>query len=176
MNVKKISPIAEFLRANHAKAKNHNAYWTRTGEHIKTCEFYDDKDNYIGKMTRKGRVGYKPSFAYLQSYIEVVKPNFSPIYRQIKENVIHFAEILGKNGEKTIYVPETMAKTHTLIDDKSVKTVDKFERKISSKLELVKAADKNAYSGVSQNTYYAAEPIKYKEVQTAHEVTKLDKF
>lgn len=176
MNVKKLSPVAEFLRANHAKAKNHNSYWTKFGENIKTCEFYDDKDNYIGKMTRKGWVGHKPSYAFLQSYVEVVDQWYSPIYRQIKENVIHFAKILDKNGKKNTYIPETMAKTQTVIDNKKIKTVDKFERQISSNLDLVKAADPKAYGYIPQNTYIAAEPVRYKEIQTAHEVTNSDKF
>lgn len=30
MNVKKLSPVAEFLKANCAKAKNHNTYRAQT--------------------------------------------------------------------------------------------------------------------------------------------------
>ena len=56
------------------------------------------------------------------------------------------------------------------------KMEDKFERTISSKMKLVKAADKKAYGYVPQNTYLAEEPVQFKEVQTAHNIVKSDKF
>ena len=177
MGIRKISPVAEFLRANHAKAKNHMSYVERTGEHVKTCNFYSPEGNYLGRMSRV--VPWKskqPSFAYLRSYIETQEPNYKAGYRQLKENVVHFAKMLGVNGKKESYLPESMVKKQVVIDNLGNKTEDTFERKIVSKTKLIEAADKKAYGYVPPNTYLAEEPVMYEEIQTLHKVTKSDKF
>lgn len=177
MNVKKLSPVAKYLRENHAIAKNHNTYRAYpAGETVHSCQFFDPNGNYLGKMSRT--VPYKsktPSFAILKSYIETVEKGYAG-FRQVKENVINYAKILGVNGKKETYLPEKMVKTQTVIDKNGIKTEDKFERTISSKMKLVKAADKKAYGYVPQNTYLAEEPVQFKEVQTAHNIVKSDKF
>lgn len=176
MNVKKLSPVAEYLRANHAKAKNNNEYRALTGELVKTCEFYDPNGNYLGKMSRTGSLySNKPSFAFFRSYIETLEPGYKAGYRQLKENIINFAKIINKKGEE-IYLPEIMKKKQIVIDNQNNKTTDIFERRINSKLELLEAADKKAYGYVPQNTYKAVEPITYKEEQTTHTITKSDTF
>ena len=177
MSIRKISPVAEFLRANHAKAKNIMKHTERTGEQVKTCEFYGPAGNYLGRMsTVLPRKNKKTSFAYLRSYIETQEPGYKAGYRQLKENVIHFAKILGVAGKNETYLPETMAKKQIVIDNLGNKTEDFFERKIASKTKLIKPADKNAYGYVPQNTYLAEEPVKYEEVQTLHRISKSSDF
>lgn len=178
MSITKISPVAEFLRANHAIAKNHNAYRAYpTGELVKSCDFYDLNGNFLGRMTRTGTpINGKPSFALFKSYIETMESGYKAGFRQVKENAIHFAKVIGLNGEKESYLPEKMTKTHTIIDNQGYKTEDKLERTISSKIKLIKEADKNAYGYVPQNTYLAEEPVKYQEKLLSHQVTKSDKF
>lgn len=177
MTIKKISPVAEFLRANHAKAKNHNAYYTNTGDFLKSCDFFDPSGKYLGRMSRRGdKVGRNPSFAYLGSYIETVGSGFSAGLRQVKENVIHFAKVVDENGQKLSYLPETMEKKQVVIDANGLKTTDIFKRTINSKLKLLEKADPNAYGYVPQNKYQALEPVKYNEVLAEHSVVKSDKF
>ena len=178
MSINKISPVAEFLRKNHAIAKNHNTYRAYpSGDLVKSCDFYDPNGNYLGRMSRTGALfSRKPSFASFSSYIETMESKYSLGFRQVKENVIYFAKIIGLNGEKESYLPEKMKKTLTVIDNQGNKSIDKFERTISSKLNLIEAADKNAYGYVSQNIYSAEEPIKYQEKSILHQVTKSDKF
>lgn len=177
MNVKKLSPVAEFLRANHAKAKNHNAYCAKTGEFLKSCDFYDPDGNYLGRMSRRaGLFGKTPAYARLGSYIETMEPGFKAGYRQVKESIINFAKIFDKDGEKVSYLPEKIVKTQTVIDNKGIKTADVFERTISSNLKPIEKEKKNAYGLPPQNSYVALEPVKYKEVQTSHTVTSSDTF
>lgn len=178
MNVKKLSPVAEFLRANHAKAKNIRVYRDYpTGVPVKYCEFYDPNGNYLGKMSRSaGKIGKTPSFALLKSYIETLEPGYKAGYRQVTENVINFDKILGLNTEKTTYLPEKIVKKRTIIDNQGYKTEDIFERTISSKLKLIEKGDDKAYGYVPQNTYLAEEPIRYQETQTVHNRIKSDTF
>lgn len=176
MTVKKLSPVAEFLRANHAKARNHKVYWSTTGDLVKTCEFFDSNGNYLGKMSRTGaKVGKEPAFAYLRSYIQALELGFKAGDRQLKENAIYFAKVVDKSGKKVMYLPEKMSRKQTVIDTQGIKTIDEFERTINSNLKLIKPAEER-YGCVSQNTYQALEPVKYKEVQTNHSVIKSDKF
>lgn len=178
MSVKKLSPVAEFLRANHAIAKNHTTYRAYpSGEAVRSCEFYDPNGNYLGKMTRTLPYrGKNPGFAYLRSLIETMEPGYKAGFRQLKENAVYYAKILGLNGKKESYLPEKILKKQVVIDNKGYRTEDTFERTISSKMTLVKAADQKAYGYVPQNTYRAEEPIKYKEVQTGHSTIQSDKF
>lgn len=178
MNVKKLSPVAEFLKANCAKAKNHNTYRAQTGDIVSYCEFYNPQGQYLGQMTRiKPHYGDKPSFAYLKSYIQTMESGYKEGYRQVKENVIHFAKILGlKDGQEASYLPEKMVKKQIVINNQGYKTEDVFERTISSNMTLLEKADPKAYGYVPQNTYRAEEPIIYQEVQTLHQVTNSDKF
>ena len=97
-------------------------------------------------------------------------------YRQVTENVINFAKILGLNTEKTTYLPEKIVKKRTIIDNQGYKTEDIFERTISSKLKLIEKGDDKAYGYVPQNTYLAEEPIRYQETQTVHNRIKSDTF
>ena len=177
MNVKKLSPVAKYLRENHAIAKNHNTYRAYpTGETVHSCQFFDPAGNYLGKMSRT--VPYKsktPSFAILKSYIETVEKGYAG-FRQVKENVVHFAKVIGLKGEKESFIPEKMVKTHTVINNQGFKTEDIYERTVKSNLNLIKEADKNAYGYVPQNTYRAEEPIKYGEKHISHKTEKSDKF
>ncbi len=177
MNVKKLSPVAEFLRANHAKAKNHNIYRAYpSGIPVKSCEFYDPNGKYLGKMSATaGKVGKTPAFANFRTLIETVD-GYKAGFRQLKENTIYFAKVLGENGKKESYLPEKMIKKQIVIDNQGYRTEDVFERTISSNLKLVKKKDENAYGYVSQNVYQAEEPVKYQEIQTAHNKIKSDKF
>ena len=177
MNVKKLSPVAEFLRANRAIAKNHKSYRAYpSGTLVKSCDFYDPSGNYLGKMSTTGSVGNKPSFALLKSYIETVEPGYKAGFRQVKENVVHFEKVIGLKGEKESFIPEKMVKTHTVINNQGFKTEDIYERTVKSNLNLIKEADKNAYGYVPQNTYRAEEPIKYGEKHISHKTEKSDKF
>lgn len=177
MNVKKLSPVAEYLRANHAKAAEHESYRAITGEFVKSCKFFDPNGRYLGKMSRVvPEYGKTIAYARLQSYIETMESGYRAGFRQVKENVINFAKFLGLNGKKECYLPEKMVKKQIVINNQGYKTEDIFERKIDSKLTLVKKAEKNVYGYVPQNIYKAEEPVTYKEVQTGHNVTKSDKF
>ena len=114
--------------------------------------------------------------ALLKSYIETLEPGYKAGYRQVTENVINFAKILGLNTEKTTYLPEKIVKKRTIIDNQGYKTEDIFERTISSKLKLIEKGDDKAYGYVPQNTYLAEEPIRYQETQTVHNRIKSDTF
>ncbi len=180
MNVKKLSPVAEFLRANKAKAQNICKYTDpRTGTPLKSCDFVSPDGRYLGRLSMTLPIYSKSSGPYsanLGSYIETMESKYKAGYRQVKENKISFAKILGLNGKKETYLPEKMVKTQTVINNQGIKTQDTFERTISSELELVEKADPKAYGYVSRNTYLAKEPIQYTEVQTSHEVTKSSQF
>lgn len=177
MNVKKLSPVAEFLRANHAKAKNHNIYRSYpSGTPVKSCEFYDPNGKYLGKMSATvGKISKKPAFANLRTLIETVD-GYKAGFKQLKESTIYFAKVLGADGKKESYLPEKMIKKQIVIDNQGYKTEDVFERTISSELKLIKKKDENAYGYVSQNVYQAEAPIEYQEIQTAHNKIKSDKF
>ena len=180
MNIKKLSPVAEFLRANQAKAKNIQKYTDYpSGIKIKTCEFYSPDGSYLGRMSRTLPTYSRtsgPYFANLKSYIETMESKYKAGYRQVKENTVNFAKILGVKGDKETYLPEKIVKKQTIISNQSIKTEDVFERTISSELELIKKANSKAYGEASRNVYIAKEPIQFTEVQTSHNVTKSDKF
>lgn len=152
----KISPIAQYLRANHVKAQYLET--TRSWPNLDLVKRYSlrdtTKDIYsscVGKMsTCINKYGH--SSAYHRVYVSAGN------MQEQREQFVTFAKILGKDGGRDKFVPEKMTKTLTYMDAQGNLTKTHSERVISSKLNLVGKDEREGF-----NIYETVEPIKYTE-------------
>jgi len=159
----KVSPIADFLRANHAKAKNFNSYTSYQPyfNFVKSCEFYDPKGKYLGEMKRIIITPYeKTGSSYLSQnvYIKTLEDNFRVCREEQMKQFGTFAKIKGQNGENDMFVPEKLTKEFSFRDKNGNIIKDTWERVISSKLKPLPKEPNKEF-----NVYEALEPLKYNE-------------
>ncbi len=146
-----ISPITTALRDCGAKAYGHNSYVTRNITPMKECHFKDRNGNYVGTLKRATNRWIK-GHAYHRNYIEMGH------MAQQRDFDIQFAKILGKNGQKDMFIPEKITKEFTIRDKNKNFTKEIRERVVSSKLKLVGEDTHDKFK-----IYEALEPIKYEE-------------
>lgn len=164
----KISPIAQFLRANKAKAVNHQSY--NSGypnfKFMQSCDFVDPNGKYIGNLKRstvKGDVKKGSSYASQEVYVTTFEDGGRKVHEQQVNQYMTYAKIKGMDGQD-VFLPELTKREVSYRDEKGNIVTDFFERVISSKLRKISGDKPVGLSGLKpQNEYEALEPIKFTE-------------
>lgn len=172
-----ISPVAQFLRANKAKAVNLQTY--NSGypyfKFMKYCDFVDPNGKYLGTMKRyttpPGSVKSGSSYAAQEVYIRTFEDEGRKIQEQQVNQYITYAKIAGKDGEKDRFVPEKIRQEFSHRDEKENIVTKLFERVISSKLKKLNKDEPVGLSGLRpQNVYEALEPVQFTKTYTGTKI------